>query len=93
MSELTAEEWEAIGEASWHGGANAWRAEVERILAARLADANARLEAVEALHKPDSTGDWCDHCWTGPDAHGNGPSPEWPCATYAALHPDPSEAP
>lgn len=60
-------------------------------VAARLADRDAALARVEALHQPDPTGDWCDHCWTGPDTHGNGPSPEWPCATIRALHPDPSE--
>lgn len=56
--------------------------EVERILAERDAAWAAK---IEALHHPDSTGDWCDHCWTGPDSHGNGPSPAWPCETIRAL--------
>lgn len=43
------------------------------------------LAPVRALHTPDPSGDWCDHCWTGPDSHGNGPSPEWPCATIRAV--------
>ncbi|MGZ4574765.1 MAG: hypothetical protein ACXVXY_07180 [Mycobacteriaceae bacterium] len=68
------------------------RKEGERQLARRLDDSraeNRRLSALVkaglALHVPDPTGDWCDHCWTGPDSHGNGPSPEWPCATVRAL--------
>lgn len=44
-----------------------------------------RLKArIAALHF-EVKGGWCDHCWTGPDAHGNGPSPEWPCATMRVL--------
>jgi len=51
----------------------------------KLRAAEAALSRVKALHRPDSSGDWCDHCWTGPDSHGNGTSPAWPCATTRAL--------
>lgn len=58
---LTAAEWEAITEASWVGGSKAWRAEIERIVAARVAAArrdggDERAEqiaqAIEALDGP-----------------------------------------
>ena len=49
---LSDEEFTALGEASWRGGSTAWRAEIERILAARLAEAEQaaarRLAEVEA---------------------------------------------
>jgi hypothetical protein len=43
---LTDEDLEALTEASFRGGAKAWRAEIERILTERVAD---RLAAPEAL--------------------------------------------
>ena len=45
----------------------------------------AKVERVRELHRPDPSGDWCDCCWTGPDSHGNGNSPEWPCPTIRIL--------
>lgn len=51
MSGLTTKEWDAITDASWKGGARQWRAEVERIVAAREAAAaeQARAEVVAAV--------------------------------------------
>lgn len=43
---LTDKDWEALAAASWLGGVQAWRVEIERILTERVAD---RLAAVEAL--------------------------------------------
>ena len=58
-------------------------------LSARLAEERAAAKAeliadLEALHF-EVEGGSCNHCWTGPDSHGNGPSPEWPCATIRAV--------
>lgn len=48
------------------------------------------VERVRALHVPDPSGEWCNHCWMGPARHipasGSAAAESaWPCPTIRAL--------
>ena len=60
---LSEAEWDAITEASWSGGSQAWKAEVERIIQAResVAATRARAEALDRVETEWFNGNIANH--------------------------------
>lgn len=56
-------------------------------LAAELADAQAAIQRVRALHRRGDSSPWCEHC----DVRGDGDPVLWPCPTLRAIDGDTTE--